>query len=209
MKAHLADMSEVKDYLIEFIRRLALAKKALAMGIIVFIAMGYSSMARAESGSGSQFGAIYGLSVADAQNTNPHILTGFKGAALLTANFSLGGYYMYTGKEYGSGSEKFDYVLQGLEGAFHIPSGGGDTFFGVRVGLSKFNTKPTGVDVIFSPYHYGVAAGYDYVLSSWLTFGFEGSYLYVEKSHATKNSVRYDQESIGMINFLVALQFKL
>lgn len=163
----------------------------------------------AEGGGGSQMGILYGLSVPDAENTNPHHMYGVKGSAFLAPVFSVGGYYLISGKTEGGGGDKFDWSLHGLEASYHIPSGSGDTFVAFRAGLSKIRTQKNSVDVIFSPYHYGIASGYDYYLTSWLSLGFEGSYYHVQKSRTDLNSVRYDNDSFNIMSFMVSLLLRL
>lgn len=174
--------------------------------MILFIA---GTNAFAQEAGGSQFGAVYGLSVPDADNTNAHKLFGAKGSAFLKPTFSIGGYYFVADNDQGTGGREFDYSLSGLETTFHMPAGTGDTFFGIRFGLTKVKTDFSGEEVILSPYHYGIVAGYDYLMAPWLAIGFEGSYLYVEDSNTTKNSIRYDEDTFSTIHFLVTLQLRL
>jgi hypothetical protein len=90
-----------------------------------------------------------------------------------------------------------------------MPAGTGDTYFGVRFGLAKVKTDESGVDVIFSPYHYGIVAGYDYLLASWLAIGFEGSYLFVDGSNTTTSGTQYEEDDFSTVHFLVTLQLRL
>lgn len=154
-------------------------------------------------------GFVYGMSVPDSDNSNPHRIFGVKGLAYLLPQFSLGGYYLDSGKNEGTGARQFDYTLHGIEGAFHILNGAGDTFVALRVGSSKVHTEENGVRLIFSPYHYGLAAGYDYSILPWLSFGFEGSFLHVDSSTTTANTVYYSEDSFGLMQFLAAVQFRL
>lgn len=165
-------------------------------------------VAFAEGGAGA-VGFVYGISVPDADNSNPHRIFGVKGLAFLTPQLSLGGYYLDSGKNEGTGARRFDYTLHGIEGAFHILNGAGDTFIALRVGSSKLHTEEAGTRLILSPYHYGLAAGYDYSVFSWLSFGFEGSFLHINSSSTTTNSVHYQEDSFGLMQFLGAIQFRL
>lgn len=166
------------------------------------------SFAHAEGGS--QFGVLYGLSVPDADNVNPHKVFGVKGSAFLTPTFSLGGYFLAAQtNDIGSGGTQFHYNLPGIEAAFHLGGSGGDTFVGARLGISKIKTQQSGVDVLFSPYHYGAVCGYDYLIASWLVVGFEGSFVYVEGSKTNAGGTDYNQDSFSILSFLVSLQLKL
>jgi hypothetical protein len=178
----------------------------------LFLIIGLIFSARAlyaAEGAGSQFGVVYGQSVPDADNTNARKLFGVKGGAFLTPTFSMGGYFFESEKNQGTGGADFRYSLHGLEGAFHLGGGSGDTFVSLRVGLSKVRTDVVGTDAIFSPYHYGVASGYDFPILTWLYLGFEGSFVHVEKSSTEELGTSYSLDAFSVINFLLTLQLRL
>src|SRR5690348_2789090 len=101
--------------------------------IILFVSTSF-----ADDGGG--FGILFGLSVPDAQNSSPHQIAGVKGLAFLTPQLSLGGYFLESLKAVGTGGQKFDYDLAGMEISGHMVNGQGDTFFGMRVGITKVQT---------------------------------------------------------------------
>ncbi|MCB0350272.1 MAG: hypothetical protein KDD38_03755 [Bdellovibrionales bacterium] len=180
--------------------------------LILFCAssIAWTHSAHAQDIGGSQFGILYGFSVPDSDNSNPHRMYGAKGIAFISPSMTIGGYYFLTGSEQGSGGgEQFDYSLHGLEAALQIPGSAGTTFVGFRAGIAKVSTDTFGTPVIFSPYHYGFASGYNYNVATWFTVGFEGSFLYAEKSSTTKASVPYELESFSVLTFLLSLQFRL
>lgn len=159
---------------------------------------------------GSQFGMLYGFSVPDADNTNPFHLFGMKGEAYINPLVSLGGYYLVSDKSGEKSSvDKFRYTLVGTEAAYHIPAANGDTFIAFRMGMTKLRMSPNQVDMTFSPYHYGLATGYDYYLTSVFSIGFEGSYLHVLPGRTVVNTVEHNQPSFNIINFLVSLSLRL
>lgn len=158
----------------------------------------------------AQAGMIYGYSVPDAQNTNPFILYGVKGSAFLTPNFSTGGYFLVSDKQGApSATDKFRYSVAGVHATAHIPSGKGDTFVGLRVGITKVNRNPNGIDSTFSPYHYGIGTGYDYHVTTYLSVGFEGSYLHVQPGKTTQNGNTIQMDSFNIMSFMIAVQFML
>lgn len=164
----------------------------------------------AADGFGSQFGVMYGLSVPDVDNTNMYRLFGVKGEAYLIPQFSAGGYYLQSDKSGEiSPTQKFRYSLAGIEAAYHIPAASGDTFISFRMGMTKVQMNPSNTTVTYSPYHYGIATGYDYFLTSWFSVGFEGSYLHVLPGRSIVNETTYDQNSFNLINFLISLQLRL
>lgn len=158
----------------------------------------------------SQFGVLWGLSVPDADNTNSFHIFGVKGSSFFSPVLSVGGYYLlsdHVGEV--SSLNKFRYSLTGIEGAYHVPAATGDTFIAVRMGISKVQETPNGVDTTFSPYHYGIASGYDYYLTTVLTLGFEGSYLHCLPNRTTVNGVDINMNSFNIISFLVSVQLRL
>jgi hypothetical protein len=158
----------------------------------------------------SQFGIVWGLSVPDADNTGVFHIFGVKGEEFMTPQISFGGYFFvsdHSGEN--SDADKFRYSLTGVETAYHLPSGSGDTFIAVRMGVTKLRMTPNGNDVTYSPYHYGVATGYDYFMTSWLALGFEGSYLHVLPGRTNVVSGTYDLPSFNIISFLITMQFRL
>lgn len=160
---------------------------------------------------GAQFGMVWGLSVPDAQNTNPYTLYGVKGEAILSPQFSTGGYFFASNRAGElSDSQKFRYSLTGVQATYHVPATGGDMYFALRVGVTKLqkSISPT-LDGTFSPYHYGITTGYDYFIGEMLSIGFEGSYLHVLPGRTNLNSVDYEQDSFNIINFLITLQLRL
>lgn len=179
---------------------------------LALLALGVFISAFASADGRGQFGFVYGYSVPDAQNTKPYTLTGAKGLAYITPTFSLGGYYyMSDSKGEPSNAEKFSYSLHGIEPAYHIPSAGGDTYIGIRIGLTKLSETRLGnsSNLVFSPYHYGIVSGYDFFLKPWLMLGFEGSYLHVSPSKTFSGGTLFEERAFNIINFLLTLQVRL
>ncbi len=160
-------------------------------------------------GAAAQFGIIGGYSVPDADNTNPHQLYGVKGSANMSGALGLGGYYILTGSAEGAGggNTRWDYSLHGVE--LNYALNGGMTYLGFRVGLSKVNTQQSGVDLLFSPYHYGFVIGHDYPVWGPMHIGFEGSYLRIENSSTTTGGTSYIIDKSNVMNFLLSITFRL
>lgn len=170
-----------------------------------------STQVRAE-GASAQFGVVGGYSVPDAENTNPHQLYGVKGSANVNGGLGLGGYYLLTGSAEGAsgGNTRWDYSLHGVELNYSLANNGkGITYLAFRVGLSKVNTTQSSVDLLFSPYHYGFVVGYDFPVWGVFNIGFEGSYLRIENSSTTSGGTSYIIDKSNIMNFLVALSFRL
>jgi hypothetical protein len=177
--------------------------------LILFGLLLWTPQLWAQAGPGSQFGIVGGLSVPDADNTNGQHMFGIKGSAFVNASTSLGGYYIVSTKEEGSGGRKFEYNIHGIEGAYRFQNNKGDTVLAFRAGVSKIHEDASGTPLIFSPYHYGLSVGYDYLFTSWFVMGFEGSYLHFERSRTTTGGTKYEEESFNLMSFLITLQFRL
>ncbi len=159
----------------------------------------------------SQFGLSYGFSVPDANNVGAYKMYGFKGEYFLTQSLSVGGYFLISdtsGQTSNASNNKFSYSLHGLDTAWHMPASNGESFVAFRMGVTKLHMNPGGQDLIYSPYHYGFASGYDFFVTSKLSLGFEGSYLHVLPGRSSFNNVTYDQPSFNIISFMVSMQFR-
>lgn len=158
---------------------------------------------------GAQVGVAGGLSAVDADNTKPFVLSGIKGSVYVASAVSIGGYYLASDSSgEASPTETFKYSLLGLDAAYRFNGGAG--FFAFRAGLTKVqNNNATGNQLIYSPYHYGIASGYDYPVYKIVTLGFEGSFLRVFPGRTSLSGVTYERDAFNIISFLVTLQFKI
>jgi len=149
-------------------------------------------------------GLVYGLSVPDAPNTNHYMMIGIKGSAKLAPWFSTGGYFMVSDKQgQPSATEKFRYSLTGVEAVYHFPTG---MWTAARMGITKVNATAQGEDATFSPYHYGIATGYEYKVLSWAVIGFEGSYLHAQRGKTTVSGTTVLLDSFNIVSFLATVQ---
>lgn len=175
--------------------------------LLTFILV-FSAAAMAD-GKGAQAGLMWGYSVPDAENTNQYKLFGVKGEAFFLPTFSAGGYYLLSDKSGDpSSTEKFRYSLHGIQAAYHMNASGGDTFVALRVGLSKVKSTQGTEDLTFSPYHYGIATGYDYFIGSMFSLGFEGSYLHVQRGRTSGAAGDVELDSFNIINFIGTAQLR-
>jgi hypothetical protein len=186
-----------------------LARKKYFFVVIALIATLTNTAWAQEAGNGAKAGLAFGYIVPDADDTNPRKISGVTGMADLTPAFSFGGYYLLSPSEDGTGGRDFAVSIHGLAAMYNLVGNRGTTFFGVRAGLSKVRTENSGVKLIFSPYHYGIAAGYDYYVLSRLTFGFEGNFLRYKESNTTEGGTKYIEPSFNTVSFLIALKLAL
>jgi hypothetical protein len=179
-------------------------------GSLILAAILMTGAQASADGKGSQFGFMYGHSVPDAENTNPYILAGVKGEAFFLPTLSAGGYYLVSD---GSGEpsvlDKFRYSIHGVQTAFHMAASGGDTWVALRVGLTKVKKTVNSEDVTFSPYHYGIATGYDYHLGQYFSLGFEGSYMHAQRGRTTQSGTSVNLDSFNFISFMISAQLRL
>ena len=167
------------------------------------------SFGQANQGGGAKAGLVIGYTVPDADNTKPHRLWGLSGTAMVNKSWGLNGYYMLADKQVGTSVRQFEHSVHGIGILYHVPGGNGETFYGVRAGLSKLETVQTGnVNVTFSPNHWGIVAGYDYTLFSFVTIGFEGNYLMFDDSEATVGGTDYIEDKFRSISFAGSLKIK-
>lgn len=159
---------------------------------------------------GAQISLVGGLSVIDAENTGAFKLAGIKGSAFIANSVTIGGYYLgsdSSGER--SSDDKFTYSMLGVETGYHMGASNGDAFVALRVGLSKVVNSPAGTPITFSPYHYGLVAGYDYGIAKNFAIGFEGSFLRVLNGRTSLTGVTYERDPFNVISFLLTLQFKM
>ncbi len=178
------------------------------MNIAALTMLVWAPLALATEGN-SQLGIVWGFSVPDSDNTQPYRLFGIKGSTIMEKEWSLGGYHFLSDK---SGEpptgEKFRYSLHGAELIYQRPTQKGNTVFSLRIGVTKLRTSVAGVDMVYSPYHYGGAIGYDYDLTTHFSFLFEGSYIHALNGKTKVNDVNYEHSGFNLVNFLLALQLR-
>jgi hypothetical protein len=182
----------------------------MTVGRVLLTFILISGSAAFADGKGAQAGLMWGYSVPDAANTNQYKLFGVKGEAFFLPNFSAGGYYLLSDKSGDpSTTEKFRYSLHGVQAALHMNASGGDTFVALRMGLSKVKSTVNTEDLVFSPYHYGIATGYDYFIGTMFSLGFEGSYLHVQRGRTTDSSgASVNLDSFNIISFIGTAQLR-
>ena len=177
--------------------------------ILIGILVPAISYGQANQGGGAKAGLILGYTVPDAENTKPHRLWGLSGTAMVNKNWGINGYYLLADKQVGTSVRKFEHSIHGVGISYHVLGGKGDTFYGIRAGLSKLETVQAGsTNVTFSPSHWGFAAGYDYNIFSFMTIGFEGTYLTFEDSEANVGGTDYLEDKFRSISFAGSLKFK-
>lgn len=184
------------------------AFRLLALCALIFLA-GFHSQSQAQSAAGATLGIVYGLSVPDADNTHARYLAGLSGTAVLSPQFSFGGYYLFGGAEQGGKGRDFRYSLAGLQARYHFGGNSGETYMGLMAGMTKLRTVDSNTEFILSPYHYGIIAGHDYPLFSKLSIGIEGFFIKVHDAETTNASVTYREDSFNIIGFLASIKLAL
>jgi opacity protein-like surface antigen len=180
------------------------------LGLMLALVLSVTTLsAQAAEDKAGFVGAVAGLSVPDADNSSARAMYGFTGGAKLGSEFGVAGYFLTSTKEESANGINYDfkYNLYGVQASYHFEGEAIGAWFGARLGLSKVTTKAGTVEIDGSPFHFGVAGGYDHFLTDNLSLGAEISYLNVAKFNSTVAGVTYESKAFNMINFLGAAKF--
>lgn len=180
-------------------------KKLIAIPLaLLTITLSFQAAFAAEDYAGN-VGAQFGLSVPDLSGSTSRTILGLQGTAKLGSEWGLGGYYLTSSKNetMNAVATDFNYQLYGVKGTYHFEGDAKGAYFGALVGISKVHVGL--VDT--SPTHFGVLAGYDKMLNSFLSLGGEFSYINVASSSTTYSGVNVAVNSFNTLNFLAAVKF--
>ncbi len=159
----------------------------------------FSNAAHAEYDSPAWVGAMYGLSVPSASNTNSRGMFGITAGAKLGTEYGLGVYYMSShNKESGA---DFNYDLYGVEFGYHFEGEARGAYFGGRLGTSKIKVGGDST----SPFHFGVFAGYNYFLNDHFSLGGDASFMSISQSSDNGDTLK----GFTTLNFLLTAKFWL
>jgi hypothetical protein len=155
--------------------------------------------------TGGYIGGQFGLTVPSESNTSSRTGYGAVAGGKLGDNFGLGAYFLGSSKtENAQNIGSFKYNFFGLEANYFFDGSGRGGYVGANVGLSKITeTDRSGNSYNFSPFVWGIQAGYDYMLTEFLSLGGEANVMFVSSQNATTNGVTVNLSSFTSINFLV------
>lgn len=146
-------------------------------------------------------GGLLGISVPDHDDTSARPLYGILGGARIGGEFAFGAYYLVANKSETISGVKtdFNYSLYGLQGAYYFEAIDENAFIAARVGISKVEKG----DKTYSPFHWGLVAGYDYFVNEKFSFGPEVGFLFVHGEDTTGAQL----EGFSMLNFAATAKF--
>lgn len=177
---------------------------------IFIMSLGFSSSAFAVGGEPTVYaGGLLGLSVPSASNSSARPMMGINAGAMLGTEFSVGGYYLYSGKKESSNGTDFDFIYQlyGVEAQYRFEGEAKGAFFGVRAGLSKVKLRVGSFEVETSPVHFGLVGGYDYRILPNVSLGGEISWMSLSQAETTTAGLTVRSDSFNTLNFLGSAKF--
>ena len=171
--------------------------------LLVFL---FQVPAHADGGETGWVGGLFGLSVPNADNTTSRTMYGLTAGAKVGSEFGIGLYYLTSrqNETINAVSTPFNYDLYGVDFGYYFEGDAKGVYFGGKLGTSKLSTNNTAAQgVTTSPMHYGVFAGYNYMIGSNFSIGGEASYISVSSSNG--NGLQINQFS--MLDFLASVKF--
>jgi hypothetical protein len=145
-------------------------------------------------------GGLFGLTVPNADGTTARPIFGITAGAKLGSEYGLGVYYMSSTKKENAG--KFDFDLYGVEFGYHFEGDAKGVYFGGRLGTSKVNVQSAST----SPFHWGVMAGYNYMLGEHFSVGGEAGFMSVASS-TDSSAVGGRIDGFNLLNFVATGKF--
>lgn len=170
-----------------------LRSSVLALALVSWMSMA-ASEARAEPQA--WIGGLFGVAIPNADDTSARTIYGATGGAKLGSELGIGGYYLTSQKEEDVRGIKsqFDVDLYGVELAYHFEGEAAGAYMGGRLGTSKVRVGPSGQTSSTSPFHWGLVAGYNYMLGERFSLGGEANFMSVSSST--------NVDSFSLLNFM-------
>ena len=159
------------------------------------------------AGENGWVGGMFGLSVPNADNTTSRTMYGLTAGAKVGTEFGIGLYYLTSrqNETMNSVSTPFNYDLYGVDFGYYFEGEAKGVYFGGKLGTSKLSTNNAAVPaqgVTTSPMHYGVFAGYNYMIGSNFSVGGEASYISISSSNGNNLQIN----SFSMLDFLLSVK---
>lgn len=177
------------------------------------------AFAAADGDAAGWIGATGGMSVPNYSTTanTPFSATsrtsfGITGGAKIGTEYGVGAYYNSSHKDETGTSGvtlPFNYDLYGVMAGYFFEGEAKGVYLGVMLGMTKVvlgNAQSSSVST--SPMHWGLVAGYDYLLAQHFSLGGELNFVSVGSSNgAATNGVTVSQDSFNTLNFNAAIKF--
>jgi hypothetical protein len=151
-------------------------------------------------------GGLFGLSVPNYDSTTARTAYGVTAGAKIGSDFGVGGYFISSANNetIAGQSKAFNYDFYGVEGALHFEGEAKGVYLGGRLGTSKVKLG----DLTTSPFHWGLVAGYNHMLTNNLSLGGEGSFMSVSESSGTVEGIAATQtiKAFTTLGFLASVK---
>lgn len=149
-----------------------------------------------------------GISVPNYDNTTSRTILGINGGAKIGTELGVGAYYLTSKKEesVAGASVAFDYDLYGVMGGYFFEGEARGVHLGVMLGMSKVASKVGAYSVSTSPMHWGLVAGYDYMIADRFSIGGSVNYISIANSSASYTGGTWNQNGFSTLNFLGAVK---
>lgn len=213
MKAILATAIAIVRHGQKYLQKSATASAAfLALsGAVGLLTLGVVSSAHAASDPSVWVGGALGMSVPNASNTTARPLYGITAGAKVGSEFGVGAYYLTSTKDETSGTVTvpFAYDLYGVEGAYYFEGEAKGVYLGGRLGMSRVSSKNplSGTTYAINPMHWGLMAGYNYMIGDHFSLGGEAGYMSIASGNTTVGGTAYSIDAFSTLNFLLTAKF--
>lgn len=183
---------------------------ALTLLSSIFVgSFGSSAMAAAAGEKALWVGGAGGVLVPNRSSSTARGAYGVTLGAKIGTEMGLGAYYFSSKKDEGGTQGKFDMDFYGIEGSYRFEGEAKGAFFGLRLGITKMDFGPT-PSVSASPFHFGVFAGYDHMVTNSISIGGDVSFYSVSKGEATSlTGATTSVDTFSALSFLATLKFWL
>lgn len=153
-------------------------------------------------------GGAYGFEVPTKNGVSQRSIYGITAGAKIGSEFGLGGYYFSSGGADNGAIGMLDTKYYGIEVSYHFEGEARGAYLGLRFGITKVDFGLSPNEVSASPFHTGIIAGYNYMISDSLSIGGDFGYYMVSKGEATSQATGATQSLDGYstLNFMATLK---
>lgn len=175
--------------------------------LVVFAALSLCHSANAAETS-IWAGGAFGVLVPNKSGSTARPQYGITAGAKLGSEFGLGAYYLTSKKDEAAPLGTFDLDFYGVEGSFHFEGEAKGAYFAARLGITKIDAETGATKVSVSPFHVGLAGGYNYAIAENVSVGGDIAFYSVSKGEATSlTGAVVSVDSFSALGFLASAKF--
>ena len=170
----------------------------------------FSGAAHAEYDPVAWLGGDLGLSVPNENNTTSRSIWGVDAGAKLGTEWGIGAYYSTSHKDESANgtTTPFNYDLYGITGGYYFEGSARGVYLGAMLGMSKVGSQLGGTNFTTSPMHWGLMAGYDYMITDHFSLGGQIDYVSISSSNTnvtvSGQSVTANTDQFSLLNFMLS-----